>query len=158
MKLSMVLKNAAELEESVAGLYDWYAQIFDDIPEANAFFLTMKREELDHLNKVEFQRRIVDQNPRVFKDLPLETGEIQATIKMIEQHISEGVFEIMDALKFAIDLENSAAEIHYKTAMVQSNRDVAKLVTALTKDDKAHSEKLRNFAMNFIGRSSMFPT
>jgi rubrerythrin len=87
----------------------------------------------------------------------MSNDDIQATIDLIEQHISEGVFEIMDALKFAIQLENSAAEIHYRTATVQSNHDIAKLVKALTKDDKAHSEKLRSFAMRFVGRSSMLP-
>ncbi len=155
MRISLILKRTAELEAAAARLYDWYAQIFEDIRDANAFFLGMKHEELGHLRNVEFQKRIVDRSPQAFKDHPMDDSDIKVAINMIDQHISEGVFEIMDALKFAINLENNAAEIHYRTAMAQSNKDIAKLVTALTKDDKGHAEKLRSFAMRFVGTSSM---
>lgn len=154
MRLSLLLKKTAELEEAVAGLYGWYAQLFEAVPNAGEFFRSMEREEMAHRNKVEFQKRIVDQNPGEFKDCPTDGSDIQVAISLIEQHVQEGVFEIGDALKFAIQLENNNAEIHYRTAMTQSNPDIARLVEALTKDDKDHCEKLRCFAMQFVGKSS----
>ena len=154
MRLSLLLKKTAELEEAVARLYGWYAQLFEHVPGAGDFFTSMEREELGHRNKVEFQKRIVDQSPGEFADSKEDATDIQAAIAMIDQHIQEGVFEIADALEFAVRLETDAAEIHYRTAMTQSNPDIARLVEALTKDDKGHSDKLRSFAMRFSGKHS----
>ena len=146
MRLGTVLKHLSELEQAAADLYEWYAQIFDDIEDAKAFFTKMHKEELAHRDLVDFQRRLTVQSSDTFDEVAVQLQEIKAAIGTIEKHMSEGVFELKDALDFACWLENNIAETHYKTAVSKSNPEFAKLIQALAKGDQNHSLQMQVFA------------
>ncbi len=152
MRIATILKHLSELEQAAADLYEWYAKIFDDIPEAVAFFESMKRQEIDHRNIVDFQRRLTIHNSGTFDDIELDVSEIQAAIAAIEAHISGGVFDLQDALDFACALERSAAETHYKNAASKSNPELARLMRTLAKHDNEHHKKMEDFAARMAKR------
>ncbi|MCP4603174.1 MAG: hypothetical protein GY847_22115 [Proteobacteria bacterium] len=146
MKIITVLNYLRKLEQAAADLYGWYAEIFDDIPEARDFFYDMKKQEIQHRDMIDFERRLIVGNSLEFRDVSIDKAHIRATIDVIEEHISEGIFEIREALDFAVMLEETAAETHYKTSIVQSNPSLAKLIKTLTDSDKGHIDRLKAFA------------
>ncbi len=146
MRITTVLEYLRKLEQAAADLYGWYAEIFDDIPEARDFFTEMKEAEIQHRDIVDFERRLVIGNSYSFKDVPIDETDLLGMIHIVEKHMKEGVFQLKDALDFAVMLEESAAEAHYKTSVVQSNPSLAELIKSLTNDDKEHLERLRTFA------------
>ncbi len=147
MRLSIFLKRLSDLEQLVADLYDWYAEIFDEDPEANEFFSKMSEQELKHRDLVDFQRRLVLGSGDELKDVPVNPDTISALSLEIEQQMKEGVFELQDAVKFAIKIETNAAETHYKYAIAVTNPQLADLIKSLSLDDRKHHDQLRDFTL-----------
>lgn len=145
IQIDPVLRAIRDLEQAVADLYGWYAEIFDDNTEARDFFRHMQRQEIKHRDLVEFERRLVRGNSSFFQEVQIDEKEIRDVITSIDKHISEGVFNIIDALEFALSVEKSAVESFYKTALVQSNPGVESLMKNLSVADDGHVNRLMSF-------------
>ena len=142
MHISVVLGRIADLEAKSADLYSFYAEIFEDSEVAARIFLEMKREEEGHLNQVLFQKRIVDKNPSMYPEMMMDLTPINRLIDLIENHIQNGVFSVLEALDFAIELEQNAAEVHYRSFTEKRCAPLRKLTQFLKNSDKDHIGKL----------------
>lgn len=145
MTVSVLLKKLSDLEKTAADLYGWYAEIFDTSSEAVDFFTQMKKQELRHRDIVDFQRRLLALNKTDSKDVSVEIEQVAGVIAQIEKHISEGIFELRDAIDFALLIEQSMAETHYRTLATEADSDIAKLMKSLTDGDTGHVTALQEF-------------
>jgi len=157
MRLIDMLRGLAELEQAAADLYEWYAQIFDDDPEAVHFFRDIAKQELDHRNLVDFQLRIVARNSDSFTDIAESSDEIDAARRAVDKHMREGIFELADALEFALWLESTAAEMHHGAFIAESNPQIAKLVSSLASADDEHKKSIEAFAARVTGNPTRTP-
>lgn len=154
MILSTLLNRTAELEQLAADLYSWYAEIFSDNPAAVGIFVEMKKQELEHRNLVQFQQRLEEKNKGLFQEIDVDLSELNAVLSAVKQHMREGVFELGDAIDFALWLENSMAETHGKSAIAHANPRLARLMRSLSKSDDEHRKRLREFASAAIDKSN----
>jgi len=157
MKASVALGKIAQLEQKSADLYAFYAEIFENVPGAQKFFLEMQKEEIEHRDQILFQKRLLKTEDLEFDFAEEEMESVMRSCLEIEEHISSGVFEINDALKFAISLEQDSSEVQLRTKLARISPQMGKLVNALKNGDTAHIQSLKSLASRFEGRSSMAP-
>jgi hypothetical protein len=147
MKLITLLTILRGLEADLAELYDWLAKTPGYDPDAAALFGHLSLDEWEHVNRVDYQRKLVRSSPAAF-------GEVDAVIEPIEEaralvarirsvspppHPTEAVI-------LAWHFETCAAEGHITTAMRQANPGVASFLEALGRADRSHSELIESFA------------
>jgi rubrerythrin len=145
MHASRFLKDLSRLEQLVGDLYQWYAEIFSDLDAVRDLFSSMHRQELQHKNIIEMELRLIANCDIELRDVAVDVAQIGKLAERIEEQIGQGVFEVKDALDFAIDVERSAVETHFKSVVAESNPQIAKLMKALSAEDTIHVQKLVAF-------------
>ena len=142
LHISTILARIAKLEEVSRALYAFYAEVFEEHEEGARVFSQMKREEESHKNEVLFQKRIVDKNPDRFGRYMVDLSDLEELIGAVDKHISEGIFDIGAAVDFAIALEKSAVEVHYRTWGAKLSPELSRLNRLLKNADDEHIKKL----------------
>jgi rubrerythrin len=144
-KQAFVLLEKFELK--MAELYRVYSELYAMDAQAAALFYRMSLEEKNHVNVIAYQKRVVNQNPRLFGDVEMDVEEIQEEIARVEALAKVRVTPPVDeALRTALELENGAAERHFRLSAIQSNPEAAKHLMSLGTADKQHYEALKAFA------------
>jgi hypothetical protein len=147
MIIDAVLRKLGDLERSVADLYGWYAEVLPDDTEVASAFFRMAVEEKRHANLVDYQKRMLQQDPTLSVDVPVDLAEIDAALaKARELRAAPGHPAAADALREALLLERSVAESHYRNALTQANPAVGRLLSALGGEDKLHVARLEELA------------
>lgn len=140
-----LLNKLEALEEKLEDLYRFFSVTFIEEPETSAVFQKLSREEKSHQNLIQFQQRMVMKNQKAFKDVPVDLSDIDAALEKIV-HARNSNLDIHEAVAFAIEVETSAAENHYRTAMDLSNPEISQLLTKLNQADNNHVAFLKKFA------------
>ena len=136
-----------KFEAKMADLYRVYSELYATDAEAASLFYRMSLEEKNHVNVISYQKRVVSQNPKLFGEVELDAEAIQEEIATVEALAKVRVTPPVDeALRTALELENGAAERHFRLAAIQSNPDAAKHLMSLGTADKQHYEALKAFA------------
>jgi hypothetical protein len=96
---------------------------------------------------IEYQRRLVRNNPGAFSEVSADLDEVQKLSALIAS-VRNGPRPpgLSEAVALAFQLEGSAAEYHFRNAMRQANPDAARLLDSLGKADRFHLSGLREFA------------
>lgn len=157
MNLSTVLQRIADLEKATASLYAFYADVFDYVPDARQLFLQLQKDENAHKNQAIFQKRIVDRSDDSFAEVDMDIRRVDYILDSIDSHISQGVFELNDALDFAIAMEESAAKLQYRRVISKELPGLAKATSFIEENDDSHLLRLREFRRKYEGRSSLMP-
>ena len=147
MNIHSLFRHLEEMERSLGRLYLWFSEIFAADPGAVALFYRMSLEEKAHAATVQYLKRVVRRDPKLFQDVEADFDAIQAiTARAYALLEKRGILTLEKALKLALSFEESAAECHYRNAVVYANPDVAALVKSLAGADKQHLAGLRDFA------------
>ncbi len=142
--ISAVLKCIEDLEDASAALYGFYADVFEHHERAADVFRRMKREEEGHRNQAALQARIVQKNSERFGEVSVDLSEIKQLVAEIDEYIQGGVFDLGDALAFAIKLEEHSSEFHFRTLASQLSPELSSLVSFLRGGDELHLQKLKD--------------
>lgn len=106
----------------------------------------MSVDETAHANLVRYQRRLVTQNMKLFGDVTVDIEAIKKVISHIESVLSGPPPSVSDAVRIAIDIENSAAETHYLAAIRESASGITGLLNSLESLDCSHCGVFEEFA------------
>lgn len=143
MKFLNLLNLLEEIENLMANfyylLYKKYSFDLRVAPVLYSLFL----DEKSHLNLVRYQKRVVWPNQGHFKDVEIdlkEVGEFVERVKGILKNIDN--ISLKEALKIALELEQSAAEKHLQNVTLKANPQFGLFLTNLHSDDKKHANKL----------------
>jgi len=137
------------LELRLAKLYLHFKASFIDDAEAADMFEKLSYDEKSHYDLVQYQRRIVRREQEIFKDVDIDVKEIRAVTSRVESAVKGNPPpSLSEAIKIAIDIESTAGEAHYRTAMEQSNRDLSDFLRHLGTSDKEHFSVLKEFAQS----------
>lgn len=142
-----ILHALEELEDVAAQLYEKLSEHFKDNKEASFFFYKMSLDEISHRDLVKYQQKLVKRSAKDdFADIDIDISDIYALTARITQILSSSEMpSLNDAVKFAIEIESSAVEKHYRTAMKKANPDLAILLDSLGSSDKVHLTRLQEF-------------
>lgn len=147
MIIDAVLRKLGDLERSVADLYGWWAETLADDSEVASAFFRMAAEEKRHAGLVDYQKRMVQQDPKLSIDVEADLAEIDAALAKVRGlRAAPGRPAAAEALREALFLERSVAESHYRNALTQANPTVARLLSALGGEDKVHVARLEDLA------------
>ncbi len=144
VSISQFMSSISALEDASAALYAFYAEIFEDNESAASVFRRLKRDEENHRNQIELQRRIIQKNLKTSDSDAFDLKPILRVTAKIEAHIQEGIFDIRDAVDFALHIEEDAVEIHYRTLATALLPELADLADLLQKGDESHLQKLKD--------------
>jgi rubrerythrin len=147
MEIIAVFNDIEKLELKLLELYQYFGNLFSDDPAAADLFTELGNEEKSHSDLIQYQRKIVRKNPKLFENVDVNIKEVRDIISNVDSIINRiQLPELNEAIKIAIDFESNAAEAHYRSAMQQANQEVSDLLKHLGVLDKEHFSKLREFA------------
>ena len=146
MHIMKVLDPLERLEGRIAEFYELLSVVFRDDAEASSFFYLLSVDEAAHVNLVRYQRRLVRQNMKLFADISLDTEAITALHERVASYLSAVPQSLTEAVAIAQDIERSAAEVHYLTAIGQTSAEVSSLLNSLGALDTSHADRLNAFA------------
>lgn len=149
MNILDAFNDIENLEMVLSGMYQYFSREFSDDPAASAVFMALCEEEKSHAALVQYQRRIIRQNQKLFQDVDINIQEIREVISTIKSILdSTPRPSLEDAIKLSLRIEASTAEAHYRTVMKQSNKEFSDFLNQLGVSDKEHIGKLKAFAKN----------
>ena len=142
-----VLKILELLEDTLANLYETLSQKFADDKKLSALFYRLNIDEISHRDLVKYQMRLLKKSESEdFADIEIDISEIEELLdKAKEAILSLDGIDPPKAIELAMEIESSAAERHYNSAIRQSNPKLAKLLHSLGEGDKHHLQRLHNY-------------
>jgi rubrerythrin len=147
MNIQSLFKHLDDMERVLGRLYLWFSEIFAADPGAVALFYRMSLEEKAHASTIQYLKRVVRRDPKLFQDVEVDFEEVQAICARASAILEKSVTMTLEkALKLALSLEESSAEYHYRNAILYANPDLAALMKSLASADKQHLMGLRDFA------------
>ncbi len=149
MELLRFLKPLEEFEYTLSRLYHYFAYIFIKDDDAFQLFSTLEEEEIGHQELIRSLRNLVLKNYRDYGEVHENIRQVIELTQFILQYIeSKPDVTLEKALGIALNFEKTAAERHYRTAIIQSNPVLEDLVRNLSKADEVHVSRLRTFMIN----------
>jgi rubrerythrin len=146
MSLSILIDRAILLEGKVSRCYQALSEIIterdlvDELQE-------LSREELDHANQLKAGKNYIRSAPGTFGETGLSVEEVNTAIEQVSQLIEDVENRrvgIAQGLKRISELEEKFEKIHLKTIVEIKDRNLKALFQALGRDDREHSERLKN--------------
>jgi rubrerythrin len=148
MKIDAAFRPLTELERSLAELYGAWAEAYEGDREAAFVFFKMSSEEKGHAALIDYARRFVQKDPKLGGDVDIDLSLVQGMINKVRVLRENGAPPSVEkALEIALELESSAAESHYKSALKQVNPEMERLLRCLGGEDQAHLGRLKEFAV-----------
>lgn len=146
MHIAKVLEHLERLERKTGDLYEWLSTVFADDPEAAGFFFRVSVDETAHANLIGYQRRLVTQNSRLFKDVSVDLEGLGEVLAKVDSLMSGTPPSLEEALKVALEIEGSAAEMHAFTTIEKASSTLSRLLQNLGSFDNRHRKDFEEFA------------
>lgn len=144
MDIIKALIRIEKIEELAAELYKYYHTAFFKDKEAAYLFYGLYVEEKGHKNLVQYVKRLVRQNPKLFKDPDTDPEELDKILARLHSELGrKGRVTLKEALHVADELENGLCEGYLKYLPGAANSILLDLYGAL--GDKSHVAKIAGF-------------
>lgn len=140
-----LLSESAKLEENVGALYLKISTLF---PEDRDFWVQLAEEEKHHASifRTFFDKKLpLFLFPEEMMDTDLaRLKENNKTIKEVTSHLLSRFKNKMNAYAYALELEESAGEMHFQQAMsAETDSESLLLLQGINKDDKDHYKRIK---------------
>lgn len=148
MDLLALLKPLEQLERRMGELYDWYADLFASDKEASGIFFRLALEEQRHARMIDHVRRLARQNAGLASAVDADLATVHEALDRVRRiRASDAPLDLAIAVRLAIELEQTAAEAHYRQVIADTNPDLGQLLHALSRDDRSHQSMLEKLAI-----------
>jgi rubrerythrin len=147
IKLTMenvcLLELCATIEDKCAELYRIFAELYVDIPELASLWTKTANEEDNHAEQFKLAVRLKGQGKVGVK---ADVSKVTNIVEKIDAFIP--IFKNskptpIQALKFAIQLEESLAEYHMHNLIIFTDDNLKLLFISMAQNDNCHIEMLR---------------
>lgn len=144
MKITTALNKMEEIERKASELYKHYHGLFHNDQEASYFFYRMHLEEKGHRNLVQYVKKLVRQNPRLFNDLDVSEEELEGVISSLDSQLErKRQPSLEEAVQIAEEIEITLSEGYLKNLPLKNNAILLDLYGAL--GEKDHTERITAF-------------
>ncbi len=149
MEAEKALRLLGRLEKKIGELYEHFRDHFGSDEKARELFQQLCLDEDSHNSVVQYQMRIVRQEPGAFGHVEVSEKEINSIMKFIDKTISSGKkLTLKQAVELSVKIEGTASESHYRTALAQENPALGELIRNLGVSDEEHTKRLRDFIVS----------
>ncbi|MCK4911275.1 MAG: hypothetical protein KAR83_06520 [Thermodesulfovibrionales bacterium] len=149
MDAEKALRLLGRLEKKIGELYDHFSGLFRSDEKVRELFDQLCMDEDSHDSVVQYQMRIVRQDPGAFGDVEVSESEINCIMDFIDKTIASKKHPTLkQAVELSLKIEGTASESHYRTALVQDNPMLGELIRSLGVSDEEHSKRLRDFVVS----------
>ncbi|MBI2838433.1 MAG: DnaJ domain-containing protein [Acidobacteria bacterium] len=152
MDAMRVFDRMEAMEYRLSSLYAHYQRLFAADVEAAKLFASLSRDEVSHAGIIRFQKRFVAKGE--FPAVSVDLAGVESMITRIDGLMGESP-SLENALKLALEMEASSAELHYRTAAEQEDSGIAGLVKGLGDQDNKHHRKLTSFVVARFDRGKL---
>jgi len=144
MNISNALAKMEEIEKKASDLYKAYHGAFFHDQDVAYFFYRMHLEEKGHRNLVQYVKKLVRQNPKLFKEIDVTEEELDGMIARLDAELARKHHPPLDeALQIAEELEISLSEGYLKNIPLKNKSILIDFYNALGERD--HTEKITAF-------------
>lgn len=146
MHIQSLFKPLEELERNLSILYKKLSDHFSSDPESRLAFYRLHLDEKSHLALVQYQKRLVAQNPKHFQEIQLNLEEVKELAERADQILwTKREVSLREAFDMALSFETRAAEYHYRSALRLANPEISDLIRNLGNADEIHLKTLLDF-------------
>jgi hypothetical protein len=141
------IDEAVMLELNMAKLYGIFAEYID---VDRAFWNRLEKEEKKHAALLQTAREFVSFNRFPLTILPDDIGLLEKSNRLVAETIDKFIQhpDRDKAFSFALELEQSAGEIHFQQFMDEKVEDnITKIFHHLNQFDKDHAERIARYRM-----------
>jgi len=133
-----ILDVCCRIEEACEDIYRNFSRLFADDPKAHDLWVKTSIEEGNHAEQFRLASRLKGSGIRSLKTGLYEAQTTLAKIISINESILKSPPAHKEALRFAIKLEKSLASFHMDTVAKFEDEDIARLFSAMMKNDHDH--------------------
>jgi hypothetical protein len=146
--IQVLLKTLEGFESAVAKYYRCLAEGYASDREAAFLFYKMHLEEKAHASLVRYEKRLIRNAPDLFGPATADLTELENVTAYVNALMGRATLQPLDeAVRSAAEIENSASEYHYRTAIVEAYPNVARLLRGLGTADREHVGALWEFGI-----------
>ncbi len=150
--VKLFLKESVALELNVGDLYLLFSAKF---PQDYDFWRELSIEEMNHAAIIEsINDLFLSETPLSADFIEKETEDLKKMNLLITDHIEQ--YKVnpptrLEALKFAVGLENSAGESHFEIFMTSKpDSTLVKILQKLNGDDINHANRINNYILSMF--------
>lgn len=143
MNLQSLFRPLEDLERNLSILYQQFSERFADRPESRVTFYRLYLDEKAHLSLVQYQKRVVRQNPKLFGEVDIDLGEVVRLAAQVDEKLwTKRAWTLREAVAYALALESHSAEQHYNGAVRTTDGKISPLLRNLGAADDGHIRAL----------------
>lgn len=147
MKIHEVLSRLEDIENTMADLYEWLSEVFEDDSEASGLFFRMSLQEKSHARLLNYGRKLVRRNPDEFDDVDFDAEVVTSLVSSVDEfRAASPTPSLAEALFFSMQVECHPAENSHRDVLSVSNPEISQMIRSLAIADAEHHETLRAFA------------
>ena len=148
MKIESAFRPLAEFEGALADLYSSWAEAMEAKSDHDAAFVffKMSTEERGHAALVEYQGRLMldrgSFSREIEIDVDVDLSELQTALDQVRILKGRKSLSSAEAITMAMELERSAAETHFRSALRHADPGLKRLLDCLGSEDRMHFQRL----------------
>lgn len=147
----MCFEQNGKIENLASKLYKLFHTIFIYDSEASYFFYKMSIEEKGHRNLVQYVKRLVRQNHKLFSNISTNLEHLEIIEKKLEEEIKKSShYDLLQAIDIIEEIEISSGEGYLRNLPLSNNSILTDLYGSLGEQD--HTEKITAFRTKINAR------
>ncbi|MFB3851176.1 MAG: hypothetical protein ACE14Q_04530 [Acidobacteriota bacterium] len=151
MDIVAALNKMECIEKLASDLYKHYHSIFLDDAEASYFFYKMSIEEKGHRNLIQYVKRLVRQNPKLFSNVDVDYEHFDKLEKRLNEEIKRKPYpSLSEAIGVTEEIEIVIGEAYIRNLPLAKNPILTDLYNSL--GEKDHTEKITAFRAKINAR------
>ena len=148
MRADEALKLLKDLEAKVSKLYTHFGTVFAGDEDAAELFELLSMDEDSYSSVVQYQMRLLKQEPGAFGSVDINETELKALMGFIDNAMASNAEPTLkQAVELALEIEGSEAKTKYRNLLVQSNPKLNELLRNMGVPDAVHSKRLTDFVI-----------
>jgi len=146
MNRKVFLEICMGIERLCAELYNFYGEIYADIPDASSLWKKTALEEENHQSQFELALRLINETEfEVPEDSLKRAYAIQFKLLKLMDHIRSNKPDLLTALSKALEMEEKLADLHAHTSLKFKEESMHNLFRVLGEADRGHVSDMQRY-------------
>lgn len=154
MSKSMLMEKLFQLEGALEDLYRWFSDGFRHDQEACKVFGRLSMQKAKHVNLIQYQKRMLNGTAPASEPCDEDIAKVGLLLTKIDEFRSRiRQPRLSESIDISIELEGTSSDILHRSAMSDSNPDLAPFIAQLA-DGARHVAMLRSLASRYAKHAS----
>jgi hypothetical protein len=146
MGRKIFLEICMGIERLCSELYNYYGDIYMDVPDASNLWRKTALEEENHQKQFELALRLINEVEfEVPEDSLKRAYSIQYKLLKLMNHIKSNKPDLETAVSKALEMEEKLADLHVQTSLTFKEESMQQLFMALSEADRGHVTDMKRY-------------